>query len=85
MEQKTAYWNLDELLKRRGLTKTQLSYRAEVSHTQINKMCRGETLRVDLATISRLCTVLDCDISDLFKFQYTVVDSKIKVARKGGI
>lgn len=65
MEYGTVTFNLEKLIKDKGISKTQLSYRAEISHTQINKICKGEATRIDLATVARICTVLDCDISDL--------------------
>lgn len=63
------YLNLDELIKNRGISKTQLSYRAEISHTQINKFCRNEANRIDFGTIAKLCAVLNCDVSDLIKYE----------------
>ena len=69
MVYKIATWNLNNLLEQKGLSKTQLSYRAEVSHTQINRICKGETVRIDLATLARICTVLDCDASDIIKIE----------------
>jgi len=65
MDFKNAFWNLEALLAQKGLSKTQLSYRAEVSHTQINRICKGETVRIDLGTLARICTVLDCSPSEL--------------------
>lgn len=65
MEYGTVTFNLEKLIKDKGISKTQLSYRAEISHTQINKICKGEATRIDLATVARICTVLDCDISEL--------------------
>lgn len=65
MEYGTVTFNLEKLIKDKGISKTQLSYRAEISHTQINKICKGEATRIDLATVARICTALDCDISDL--------------------
>lgn len=61
--------NLEHLIKEKGISKTQLSYRAEVSHTQINRFCKNEAVRIDLSTIGRLCTILECDISDLIKYE----------------
>ncbi|MBR6344547.1 MAG: helix-turn-helix transcriptional regulator [Lachnospiraceae bacterium] len=65
MNFKVARWDLERILKEKGLSKTQLSYRAEVSHTQINRIVKGETARIDLATLARICTVLECTASDL--------------------
>lgn len=63
------YLNLDAMIKKRGISKTQLSYRAEISHTQINRFCKNEAARIDFATLARICTVLDCDISDIIKYE----------------
>ena len=61
--------NLENLIKEKGISKTQLSYRAEVSHTQINRFCKNDVARIDLNTIARLCHILECDISDLIKYE----------------
>ena len=61
--------NLENLLKEKGISKTQLSYKAEISHTQINRFCKNDVVRIDLNTIARLCHVLNCEISDLIKYE----------------
>ncbi len=61
--------NVDAILRKKEMSKTQLSYRAEISHTQINRFCRNEVSRIDLNTLARLCLVLECDISDLLKYE----------------
>ena len=61
--------NVDKLLKEKKISKTQLSYRAEISHTQINRFCKNDVARIDLNTMARLCHILDCDISDLLKYE----------------
>lgn len=63
------YLNLDNLIKEKGISKTQLSYKAEISHTQINKFCRNEVTRIDFATLARICTVLECDVADIVKYE----------------
>lgn len=63
------YLNLDAMIKKKGISKTQLSYRAEISHTQINRFCKNEAARIDFATLARICTVLECDISDIIKYE----------------
>ena len=64
-----AVLNLDELIKEKGISKTQLSYKAEISHTQINRFCKNDVTRIDLITIARLCQVLNCSVSDLIKYE----------------
>lgn len=61
--------NLDNLIKEKGISKTQLSYKAEISHTQINRFCKNDVTRIDLNTIARLCHVLDCNVSDLILYE----------------
>lgn len=61
--------NLDELIKEKGISKTQLSYKAEISHTQINRFCKNDATRIDFNTIARLCHVLECTVSDLIKYE----------------
>ena len=59
---------LDELLKESGLSKNMLSHRAEMQRTQINNYCKNEIIRLDIDALGRLCTVLNCEISDLLEF-----------------
>lgn len=61
--------NLEELIKEKGISKTQLSYKAEISHTQINRFCKNDVTRIDLNTIARLCHVLGCEVSDLIRYE----------------
>ena len=61
--------NLEQLIKEKGISKTQLSYRAEISHTQINRFYKNDVARIDLSTISRLCYVLNCNVSDLIQYE----------------
>lgn len=65
----TVYLNLEKLIKERGISKTQLSYKAEISHTQINRFCKNEATRIDFDTLAKLCTVLNCDICDLVIYE----------------
>ena len=63
------YLNLERLIREKGLSKTQLSYSSKISHTQINRFCKGDAVRIDFNTIARLCTVLKCSISELLIYE----------------
>lgn len=63
------YLNLEELIKEKGISKTQLSYSTKISHTQINRFCKKQAVRIDFNTIARLCTVLNCTVSDLIIYE----------------
>lgn len=60
--------HLDELIREKGISKNKLSQRAEMQRTQLNNYCNNTVTRLDTAVLARLCTVLDCEISDLLEF-----------------
>ena len=59
---------LDELIQKSGISKNKLSHRAEMQRTQINNYCNNKVTRLDADVLARICTVLDCQISDLLEF-----------------
>ena len=63
------YINLEELVQEKGISKTQLSYNTKTSHTQINRFCKGNVVRIDFSTLVHLCTVLGCKVSDLIIYE----------------
>lgn len=69
MEYYSVKMNLQEMIDRKGITKSKLSYRSEVSLAQINKFIKGEACRIDFATLGRLCTALDCEINELLTLE----------------
>ena len=59
---------LDELLKRKNMSKNKLSHLAEMQRTQINNYCNNRIARLDIDVLARICTVLECEIGDLLEF-----------------
>lgn len=59
---------LNELIVQKGISKNKLSHRAEMQRTQINNYCNNEITRLDTDVLARICTALDCKISDLLEF-----------------
>lgn len=59
---------LGQLIKEAGISKNKLSHRAEMQRSQINHYCNNEITRLDIDVLARICTVLDCKISDLLEF-----------------
>ena len=60
--------NLTKLIEDRNMSKNKLSHRAEMQRTQINHYCSNTISRLDIDVLARLCTVLECEISDLLEF-----------------
>lgn len=59
---------IDDQLKKTGLSKNKFSQRAELQRTQLNRYINNEVALLDKAVLARMCTVLDCSISDLLEF-----------------
>lgn len=59
---------VNEQLEKSGLSKNKFSQRAEMQRTQLNKYLKNEVALLDRAVLARMCTVLNCDISDLLEF-----------------
>ncbi|NCB93709.1 MAG: XRE family transcriptional regulator [Clostridia bacterium] len=60
--------HLAELIEQAGISKNKLSHRAEMQRSQINNYCNNKISRLDIDVLSRLCTVLGCEIGDLLEF-----------------
>lgn len=59
---------LDELIEKSGISKNKLSHKAEMQRTQLNNYCNNQITRLDINVLARICTVLNCSISDLLEF-----------------
>lgn len=59
---------LGELLEENGLSKNKFSQRAEMQRTQLNKYINDEVALLSVDVLERICSVLDCQISDLLEF-----------------
>ncbi|NSJ49772.1 helix-turn-helix transcriptional regulator [Enterocloster aldensis] len=68
MEYGTIKIKLNELIEQRGISKNKLSHKAEMQRTQINNYCNNSISRLDIDVLSRICTVLECEIGDLLEF-----------------
>ena len=68
MEYGTIKIKLDELIKKEGNSKNRWSHGAEMQRSQINNYCNNTISRLDIDVLARICTVFDCDISDLLEF-----------------
>lgn len=57
-----------EQLEKKQLSKSKLSQRAELQRTQLNRYIRNEVALLDRNVLARMCTVLECEISDILEF-----------------
>jgi Predicted transcriptional regulator len=60
--------HLDKILKERNLSKSQLSYRCQMSRTQINRFCKEDITRLDTISLCKLCYGLQCRLDELIEY-----------------
>ena len=58
-----SYNKLWKLLIDKGLTKTQMRQKADISTTTLAKLGKNET--VSMEVLLRICKVLDCNVGDI--------------------
>lgn len=56
---------LDEYLKNNKISRSSLTRKTGLQYSQILKYCRKDIQRVDLTVLAKICTVLNCNISDI--------------------
>lgn len=56
---------INELLKERDISKNRICKDLDIPRSNFNRYCSGNFQRIDANLICKLCTYLDCDISDL--------------------
>ena len=58
-----SYNKLWKLLINKGMTKTQMRQKADISTTTLAKLGKNET--VSMEVLLRICKVLDCNVGDI--------------------
>lgn len=60
---------LGALLEEKKLSKNKFSQRAEMQRTQLNKYINNDVALLSVDVLERICSVLDCEVSDLLEFK----------------
>lgn len=59
---------LSTLLGKHKMTQSALAKAAHIRPATISKMYYEESKRLDIAQLNRICSVFNCEISDLFEY-----------------
>lgn len=62
-------FNLEDLIKQSGMSKTKFSYCADMSRLQVNAYCNNTIKQLDVDMLARICNTLDCSIEDLLEYE----------------
>ena len=62
--------HLKELIEERGITRYRLSKLADTRFEVVEKWCSGTVERIDSDVLARFCYILDCDITDIIKYNF---------------
>jgi putative transcriptional regulator len=61
--------NLDEMLKRRGKTLTQLSDEIGLTLANLSILKTGKAKAIRFSTLEAICTALDCQPGDILEYE----------------
>lgn len=60
---------LKEYLNKNNITRYELAKRTGISFQIVDNYYKNKVVRYDSDLLDRMCKALDCDISDIIKFQ----------------
>ncbi len=60
---------LSEVLGRKKMTRKRLSELTNIRPNTIGDLYNEKVRKIDIDTLDRICTVLECDISDILEYQ----------------
>lgn len=60
---------LDEILQSKSISRYELAKRTGIQYQIIDNYYKNKVVRYDSYVLDRICYALDCDISDIIKFE----------------
>lgn len=66
------YFKLGNLLDKKKISKNKLSQDTETDYKVVTRYINGDLTRLDINILERLCSYLECDISDIIELKKNV-------------
>lgn len=60
--------HIEELLRKRGISKNKICKDCEIPRSNMNRYCNNRFQRIDAQFICKLCSYLECEIQDLIEY-----------------
>ncbi len=67
---------LEDYRVKKNISKNKIVENAKVQRTQLQNYLLNKVSRVDLDVLARICNYLDCEISDVLKFEKPVKEKE---------
>lgn len=61
--------SLNEVIKRKKISKNLLAEKANLQRTQLNAYCNNRIKRPDFDVLARICYALECNVSDILEYK----------------
>lgn len=61
--------HLKEIIEQKGITRYRLAKLADTRFEVVEKWCSGTVERIDTDVLARFCYILDCEITDIIKYE----------------
>lgn len=60
---------LKSVLDKKGISRNKLSTMIAANYNLVNRYYNNTVIRIDLDMIARMCYALNCEVSDILKYQ----------------
>lgn len=60
--------NIEKILKKNNISKNKICKDLDIPRANLNRYCQQRFQRLDANLICKLCSYLECDISDLIEY-----------------
>lgn len=68
MEYGRLHFNIEAILKEKGISKNQICKDLDIPRSNFNRYCRDDFQRIDASLVCKLCHYLDINISELITY-----------------
>lgn len=62
-------FNIEPILKKRGISKNKICKDLDIPRANFNRYCRNDFQRIDAYLVCKLCSYLDIGVGDLIQYQ----------------
>lgn len=73
---------IDSVLESKNKTRNWLSQETGITYANISNLCNGKTTSVQFHVIDKICSVLECSISDIFEAEFIEINREIVYLNK---